>query len=373
MGGNVFENTRRLTPEAYQSTVDVVAAAVADANTKNLWGKHHALMVSAPPSLADKTSFGDVDILIGLPSALDNDEARSFMAEVARSVFDAVGGLDRTTSKSGKQNHILTKDRFQLDLAFVDEAKFATSVACASHGRFMHLLNMMLTKQALKMTDDGLKVGTGVGGGKNRKKRTNTNDVVLCRDLDQIADFFGFDKAIFDGVTRFSASDIISIIMDCRFFDIRRFHNLDSRQDLLKASPLFVELRDRIVALGGDGPAYQAYCRNISGPRKAGRITAEAFGIDFDELKHNSGEIQAEAIARKRLHGGMFIRLVPEMRHHKQLLPQMPDLLLVRVSQDGNWGSLLVWCDTASVREQMQVVEEILAKAIASNGEPMKE
>ena len=82
---------------------------------------------------------------------------------------------------------IHTKERYQIDLIGVKRQQndnfFVLALAVKSHGRFNHLLNMMLQRQALALTDNGLQI---------------VFECVVSTDLNAIAHFFGFPCTIFD-------------------------------------------------------------------------------------------------------------------------------------------------------------------------------
>jgi len=130
MGGNVFEDTRRLTPEQHETTVKKVIASIRSVDP--------GINVAAPPELLDKESFCDVDIIVG--KGLDDGDAEHNAASKSNETEEAiVGAVCRAvrgggSSTSGDEEnvtppplatlstnmyHILLEEGFQIDLQFI--------------------------------------------------------------------------------------------------------------------------------------------------------------------------------------------------------------------------------------------------------------
>ena len=102
MGGGAFRETKRLTrPE-----LDNITSLVLDL-LKSVGIDH----CTSPPELADKTSFGDVDILAVIPD--------SQKSEVFAAIYDALGCSVPMIGNRDHEVHFCTKERFQVMSTFI--------------------------------------------------------------------------------------------------------------------------------------------------------------------------------------------------------------------------------------------------------------
>ena len=368
MGGHAFEDTRRLTPEQYAATMETAIQAIRQFRED--------IVVVAPPALV-KESHGDLDISIASQSHFGNTgTAEEIVEAVAGAVQDKTDEKSMVVRGSSTMFHVLTRERFQIDLKFVDPQRFSMTVAVASHGRLTHLLNMMLRTQALSIRESGLhiEVISPEQARKTKKEKTNKkrpdDDSVLTNDPAEIARFLGFPEAVFDGTTRFSPNAIVDMVMECKYFDIRRFRKLSSRSDLID-TPIFRTLLDRIHDL--DSVAYQGYCRDVNGENKAGRCAALAFGVDFDAIKNRQRNQCHASIVRKKLHNGVLILFVPELRQHPAVLNSMLDNLSrnpeIVGTDGGGWSALLRWIDDTPAHKQKAAIAKIAGAMMVTSKE----
>jgi len=192
------------------------------------------------------------------------------------------------------------------------------------------------------------------------------DSTLLTKEPQDIANFFGFPVAVLDGTTRFTSGDIVDMVMNCRYFDIRRFDRLASRTDLIE-KPIFHTLLERINSLDDDA-GYQSYCRDVSGKNKAGRLAALAFGVDFDAVKARLRNQESAAMVRKKLHNGVLYQLVPDLGKHHDVLNRVLDYLVQLpevVGPSGGWEELLQWCDKSSETEIKRVISKLAKQKIA--------
>lgn len=334
-------------------------------------------------TLLDKTSHGDVDITIAFDCNNSSCEEISkwteedIVDEIAKALGDdeddmMVERRDRVcVSNISTMYSILTpKERFQIDLKFVDPRYFATSVAAVSHGHFIHLLNMMLKPQALAFKERGLHMV--LTSNQKQKQKPADNTTLVTENVVKMALFFGLPEEVFDGTTRFTSSEIVDFVMESSLFDIRPFHrNLASRKDLIN-KPIFRALLDRISSLEKDKDEYLKYCRDIKGEKKAGRCAAGEYGFDFDKLKNRAKKSEQYLQARKALHNGVFVSWVPELRYHKEVLNEMLELVsrspevVGECDEIDKWDRVIRFYEENSDNEKKAIVSKIAMRAIAS-------
>ncbi|GBG30516.1 Cryptochrome DASH [Hondaea fermentalgiana] len=196
MGGSRFENTRRLDRAELDATAAKVRHAVENAGCQ--------VRCAMPPELRDKSSFGDVDLIVA--TFQDKEGGNEMILKAHEQAIDAAASALCSVARKGDavtQMSLLSEEGFQVDLEFVPSASFALAVAVHAHGDFCWLLGRALQPLGLKLTTHGLFVRRAVA--------TLLEDFLLSRDPHAVANFLGVCPSFFDGETSKTSDTLIEI------------------------------------------------------------------------------------------------------------------------------------------------------------------
>eukprot|EP00091_Calanus_sinicus_P000452 TRINITY_DN10389_c0_g1_i1.p1 TRINITY_DN10389_c0_g1~~TRINITY_DN10389_c0_g1_i1.p1 ORF type:complete len:128 (-),score=37.02 TRINITY_DN10389_c0_g1_i1:218-601(-) len=111
MGGNAFENTKRLSEKEYNGVCDKISEILTSLNVS----------FGFPVEISDKAEltacfgfdepYGDVDVVVGLDDG-DQEEV------VVQHVLGHLGGKEQRIVKHGTTFSFLTRERHQVDFKF---------------------------------------------------------------------------------------------------------------------------------------------------------------------------------------------------------------------------------------------------------------
>jgi len=228
MGGSAFPDTERLSETEYQRIVSQVLEFL----------KKRNLDCGAPVEIADKAElcrargkerpYGDVDIIIGM-------EGSDVRGEVVDQVMKEVG-CESNVLKNDSTYSFLTKERYQVDLAFCRPENLEFLLAFKSNNDFGALLGHLLTPLKLKWSEEGLSLRLEVEAvsGLGTKKK----DFALTRDLDQVCHFLAIPRYSFDGATSLSSRQVFEILTSTRVFFCKDYDQKYKIRERRKKRPL---------------------------------------------------------------------------------------------------------------------------------------
>ena len=173
--------------------------------------------VAAPIEAPEKVSYGDIDILVSLPTSSSTSTTNESLAKLlgAERVFSVSGSP--TTSfallyPNLPQNHV------QLDVHLSPPQTFDWQLFHQSHGDLWNLLGTTIRPSGLSCNSDGLHVRIGEIEDLNRKRAL----LFLTCDPERVLDFLGLDvhacKRPFESV-----ESMYRYICKCRFFNLERY------------------------------------------------------------------------------------------------------------------------------------------------------
>ena len=171
--------------------------------------------VAAPIEAPEKASYGDIDILVSLPTSTSTSTSTLAKTLGAERVFSVSGSP--TTSfallyPNLPQNHV------QLDLHLSPPQTFNWQLFHQSHGDLWSLLGTTIRPYGLTPNNDGLHVRIGEIEDLNRKRAL----LFLTCDPELVLDLLGLDvhacKRPFESV-----GSMYRYICECRFFNHERY------------------------------------------------------------------------------------------------------------------------------------------------------
>jgi len=190
--------------------------------------------------------YGDVDIIIGMEGSEDR-------VEVVNQVMKEVG-CESKVLRNDSTYSFLTKERYQIDLAFCRLENLEFLLAFKSNNDFGALLGHLLTPLKLKWSEEGLSLRLEVEAvpGLGTKKK----DFALTRDLDQVSDFLGIPRHSFDGTTSLSSQQVFEILTSSRVFFVKDYDQKYKIKERRKKRPLsdafFLLLEEKEESLEAD-------------------------------------------------------------------------------------------------------------------------
>ena len=232
MGGDAFPNTERLSDEEYQRTCELISVCLRG---------QVGLEFRIPVEVKDKAEicrlrgkerpYGDVDIIVGVRTGDGGNRL-----ELVNSVIDAVGGDRKEIQTNDSTYSFLTKERYQIDLAFCRLENLEFLLAFKSNNDFGALLGHLLTPLKLKWSEEGLSLRLEVEAvpGLGTKKK----DFALTRDLDQVSDFLGIPRHSLDGTTSLSSQQVFEILTSSRVFFVKDYDQKYKIKERRKKRPL---------------------------------------------------------------------------------------------------------------------------------------
>lgn len=215
MGGNAFENTKRLNEKEYKSVCAKISEILTYLN----------ISFGFPVEIADKAElaagfgfdepYGDVDVVVGLD---DGDQE-----EVVKHVLGQLGGKEQRIVKHGTTFSFLTSERHQVDIKFCPKENLLFTLAFKSNNDFGGLVGHLLSSLAMKWNDMGLLLKVKVFN--IPEVGTVKTEIVLTRDPDQVSDFLGIPNFSLDGQTRMSSRQIFDILTQSKIFEKELYQN----------------------------------------------------------------------------------------------------------------------------------------------------
>lgn len=217
MGGHVFQDSRRLTEADVARVVAIVVRTLAQLGSP---------AAAAPPELADKESFGDVDVVFVMPPGVA--EGDSILACQLDAAMVLALGSSKPPVVNGRVRSFLTSERFQVDLILAEPSEFETTKAFMSHADLSAIMGNEVTRWGIKLGMDGLSLdlsssedpATVAESGFTVSRQQAR--VWLSSDIHCIYDFLGLPVRFADGTTRVTLSELLSAIMASPFFDPSR-------------------------------------------------------------------------------------------------------------------------------------------------------
>jgi len=213
MGGHAFQDCRRLTEADMARVVALVVSTLMHLGSP---------AAAAPPELADKESYGDVDIVFVMPpGAVEGnsmpvcDLDAAMMLALGSSVPPVVNGQVRS---------FLTSERFQVDLIQAEPSEFETTKAFMSHADLSSIMGNEVSRWGLKFGMDGLSLDLSssedpaVVAESGFTVSRQQARVWLSSDVHCIYIFLGLPPAFADGSARVTLSEMLAAIMASPFF-----------------------------------------------------------------------------------------------------------------------------------------------------------
>mmetsp|Transcript_19285 Transcript_19285/g.41667 ORF Transcript_19285/g.41667 Transcript_19285/m.41667 type:complete len:347 (-) Transcript_19285:213-1253(-) len=196
MGGNAFENTKRIDKQ----TLDVLYKKL-----ELVFKEHSRFKFAMPPELIGKESFGDIDIhYTELEECTKDDHIK-----LGESVMDSLG-CETAPVDMGVLKCFLTRERYQLDLHYFDPKEFDLSLVIFGNGDFNMLLNMIIRQLGFKLNEKGLFLRSHVTG--------LEQDFFLSDELESIGEFLYLQPEHFDGITSLTRAQVFQVITKSPFF-----------------------------------------------------------------------------------------------------------------------------------------------------------
>ena len=173
--------------------------------------------VAAPIEAPEKASYGDIDILVSLPtSSSTSTTTESLTKSLGAERFFSVSGSPTTSFALLYPN--LPQSHIQLDLHFSPSQTFDWQLFHQSHGDLWSLLGTTIRPSGLTCNNDGLHVRIGEIEDLNKKRAL----LFLTCDPELVLDFLGLDdhacKRSFESV-----ESMYRYICKCRFFSHERY------------------------------------------------------------------------------------------------------------------------------------------------------
>lgn len=195
MGGNAFQTPCARVPS--RAELARVVALVKTAAEERFGDK---VVICMPAELADKESFGDIDLHYtffapGTEEENQDDENvcsndHSIRRELSEEFFDTVyqklGCTERTSSKNGFVS-MRSQEGYQIDLMYVSPETFPLANLVKSNGDMWWLINVGLRQQGLVLNESGLCIR-----GAQAKPCALQKNLVLSIDPIAILEFLGF-------------------------------------------------------------------------------------------------------------------------------------------------------------------------------------
>ena len=212
MGGDAFENTARLTEDEYTRICGLIKIVIQECGISGI-------RIGFPVEVKDKAKlcletgkgnpYGDVDTIVGV----DGDDRKS---EVIKALTKKLGTRDETIIRNKKECHILTKERYQVDLLFCPPENFDFLIAFKGNNDFGALLGHLLTPFMLKWSDQGLILKLRCDGVSNIG--TVKSDFTLTSNINCVCDFLSIPYFSLDGETRMSTREIFNVLTTCKIY-----------------------------------------------------------------------------------------------------------------------------------------------------------
>ena len=163
---------------------------------------------------------------------MEGSDAR---VEVVDQVMKEVG-CESKVLKNDSTYSFLTKERYQVDLAFCRPENLEFLLAFKSNNDFGALLGHLLTPLKLKWSEEGLSLRLEVEAvsGLGTKKK----DFALTRDLDQVCHFLAIPRYSFDGATSLSSQQVFEILTSTRVFFCKDYDQKYKIRERRKKRPL---------------------------------------------------------------------------------------------------------------------------------------
>jgi hypothetical protein len=244
MGGGAFQDTARL-DQAAQARVEALVLQILRA---------HGLSAASPLELADKVSFGDVDICVL------EEEGYDINSSPALTDLNAALGVTEPPVRSGHVLSLLTAERYQVDLLIChNKAKYPAMCQYLSHGDLSNILGLALTKWHLKLGLEGLfvKIRASDVVRYGNLKELHEQDctptrlleaVQLSQNVNSVNTFLGLPPTLSDAKTRFKMSDLFEAISGTPFVSAADFPLSGHKFKHRKGRPMFTAFAAYAVA-----------------------------------------------------------------------------------------------------------------------------
>lgn len=399
MGGDAFDGTQRL-DRASLARVFARLSAILDAvDLTDLAAELGVAYVprlryAMPPELLDKQSFGDLDLHYTLETGPDDtsielaSEVSAEIAAAAAAAAEAEAALTRRARAlvadavfSGLEcverlgdEHLLTAERFQVDLDFFERRLFALSLAVKANGDMSWMLNLSLRRAGIKLNELGVFL---------RKESSDPEllrDLELTRDPSRVALFLGLPTTAFDGTKSLSMEEVFEHVCSTRFF--RRSHvdcytatdNADTRRrnakrPMLAAFAAWVAARESGEGggVGGGGEGGEAPPLVPLVPAEEQREAAAFFGRGAalaaarEEARAAWAELEHKKECKDAFNGKVVMQRQPRLSG-----PQVGQLMArVLERHGGSWAGLRAWIDVASPGQLGEEVDDVARALLA--------
>jgi hypothetical protein len=282
MGGHTFPGipAQRLTIPEIQRITALVEDVV----------RGFGVACRSPPEIADKTSFGDVDIVVHFPA--NPERKRALFLRVQQALQATVAPIT-----SGHVVSFLSAERYQIDLIdCVSAHLFDCTAQYLSHGDLSMILGTMLIPWRLKLGMEGLGIVLTVDDvrayARARALPTEGDAMAipdgysfpkalavlsLSHGVDEIYEFLGLPRKLFDGVSQVTADEVIDLVQRSPFFSAATFvGGNQAYRHRQKTRPLFQRF---VSSLHGSGAACESEAAAEAPP---GFLASTVFGFGVE-------------------------------------------------------------------------------------------
>lgn len=217
MGGHAFQDCQRLTEADVARVVALVVSTLMQLGSP---------AAAAPPELADKESYGDVDVVFVMPPGAAEGDSMP-VCELDAAMASALGSFEPPVI-NGRVRSFLTSERFQVDLIQAESSEFETTKAFMSHADLSAIMGNEVTRWGLKLGMDGLSLDLSSSEDPAEVAESGFTvsrqqaRVWLSSDMIHIYSFLGLPLRLADGQTRVTLSEMLAALMASPFFDQSR-------------------------------------------------------------------------------------------------------------------------------------------------------
>jgi len=325
MGGSAFENCNRLNRKQYDEVSRRIGILLSIFGSKIRWG--------SPPELANKESFGDVDVHVCIVDKNLLTEMQFF--EMLVKEFKPV-----ETLRQGRMINLLSVERFQIDFVFFQEEKFEFSLAYNGNGDFAMLMNAYLSKNDLMLTVDGL-----ILRGKNIKVVDFMDSFLLSTDFQAICSFLLIPIHSLNGLNSLSIESAFEILSNSRFFSPFAVDFVTKIEKMKKPRPMTQAFIDFLKTLDPTVPTLttsyfenKAFCLEYFNKK-------DEFQIKRDSAIYGIEETNSKIQVKQILNGDHVHKWFPKLNG-----PEIGRVLkLIRQAHGSSWGSFLAWLSATEI------------------------
>lgn len=217
MGGSAFSqdklSTPRMPPRVYEDMLARVEAQM----------RGHFRLVGHPLEAPEKTSYGDIDVVVAEPLGEGVEVTGEFLAQVTGAhtwkstrgsgIFNLA--VEWPGAGAGDASSDTTKNYIQVDINnCLTPAAFAWLLFREAHGDLWNMLGGVLHRHGLTCTPTGLYLRIAEVEAHNRERAR----VLMTDDTDVVLDYLGLDRERYAKPFA-TLEDLMAYVASCRFHD----------------------------------------------------------------------------------------------------------------------------------------------------------